>query len=242
MAKPLIGLTCGAHQRDSGDLAYGVLVNYTKSVADAGGLPVLIPPMLDLDSLREIYERLDGVLLTGGGDVDASQYGMANDGLVHGIQVDRDATEINVAKWAAQEDKPLLGICRGSQVINVALGGTLYRDIATEYGNHSDIEHDLYGKAPRGFEAHPVHIDSGTHLQKLLGVEQVNVNTLHHQALREVAPALKVVAKSADGLIEGVEMPDARFYVAVQWHPEEMIGYSEPMRRLFAGFVDSARR
>src|SRR3954469_21702457 len=156
MAKPLIGITCGAYKRDSGELAYGVLKTYTHSVANAGGLPVLIPPVLDAESLRELYERIDGVLLTGGGDVDASQYGMTNDGLVEGIDLDRDVTEISVARWAASDDKPLLGICRGSQVVNVALGGTLYRDIPTEYGAPSDIDHDQSGKAPRGFEAHPV--------------------------------------------------------------------------------------
>jgi putative glutamine amidotransferase len=248
MSKPLIGITCGAHKRDTGEFVYGVLPAYPRSVEQAGGLPLLIPPGVDPVALREIYSRLDGVLLTGGGDVDPSRYGMADDGLVHGVEPDRDAVEITVAQWAAAEDKPLLGICRGVQVTNVALGGTLYRDIDTEYdaAKTSDsvtgVTHDLFGKMPRGYEAHGVEIAPDTRLAKILGTSTVKVNTLHHQALRDVAPQLKVVAHAPDGIVEGVELPSAKFFFGVQWHPEEMTPFSEPMRRLFSAFVDAARR
>src|SRR5260221_14649518 len=123
MAKPLIGITCGAMTRNTGELCYGVMPAYTRSVAQAGGLPLLIAPNIDDDVLREIYEQVDAVLLTGGGDVDPALYGMVDDGLVHGVNADRDRTETELPRWAAAENKPLLGICRGIQVVNVALGG-----------------------------------------------------------------------------------------------------------------------
>jgi putative glutamine amidotransferase len=241
MTKPLIGLTCGAIKRDTGELYHGVLVAYTKSIVQAGGIPLLIPPTMDETLLRATYEHVDGVLMTGGGDVDPVLYGMTDDGLVHNVQPERDATEINVAKWAAAEDKPLFGICRGSQVMNVALGGTLYRDIPAEYPHHNDVEHDLWGSKPRDFEAHSVEVKDGTHLARVLNTHSVMVNTLHHQSVKDIAPGLHPSAAAPDGIIEGVELPNARFYVGVQWHPEEMTGYSEPMRRLFAAFVEAAK-
>jgi putative glutamine amidotransferase len=240
--KPLIGITCGARQNKEGISFYGILPAYTKSVAAAGGLPVLITPTSDVQLLREIYERMDGVLLAGGGDVDPLIYGMTDDGLVHAVDADRDAAEIAIARWAAAEDKPLLGICRGCQVANVALGGTLYRDIEKEYPGYNGLDHDQWGKAPRHHLAHPVTVEAGTKLAAAIGTQQVQVNTLHHQALRDVAPQLSVSASAIDGLIEGVEIPDARFFVGVQWHPEELAEYNEPMRRLFQTFIESARR
>ncbi len=240
MAKPLIGITCSAFTRDTGDLCYGVMPAYTRSVAMAGGLPLLIAPNIDQDTLREIYERVDGVLLSGGGDVDPTHYGMDSGGLAEYVNPDRDRVEIDVARWAAAEDKPLFGICRGQQVVNVALGGTLYRDIEKEYAGNNGLDHDLSSKTGRGEVAHSVMIDEGTKLSTLLGAHEVDVNTMHHQSVREIAPTLSVSAIAVDGVVEGIELPGARFFVAVQWHPEEMTTYSEPMRRLFAAFVDAA--
>jgi putative glutamine amidotransferase len=243
MAKPLIGITCSAYTRDTGDLCYGVMPAYTRSVAMAGGLPLLIPPNIDHDALREIYDHVDGVLLSGGGDVDPARYGMSADDLVEGVSEDRDRIEIDMVRWAAAEDKPLFGICRGSQVANVALGGTLYRDIPKEYAGDTGIDHDYSARAQndRGDVAHPVKVDGGTTLASILGTQEIQVNTMHHQSLREIAPALIVSASAPDGIIEGAELRDARFFVTVQWHPEEMTTYSEPMRRLFAAFVDATR-
>src|SRR5260221_4113893 len=240
MSKPLIGITCGAITRNTGELCYGVMPAYTRSVALAGGLPLLIAPNVDNDVLRELCERVDAVLLTGGGDVDPELYGMTDDGLVTSINPDRDRSEIEITRWAAGDNKPLLGICRGVQVVNVALGGTLYRDIPSEY--QTDFDHELSSKIARDHAAHDIQIDSGSKLADVLGLEKVHVNTLHHQALREVAPRLTITAHATDGIIEGVELPDSRFFVGVQWHPEEMTTYSEPMRRLFGAFVDAARQ
>src|SRR5258708_3916132 len=174
MPRPLIGVTCGVHERATGELFYGVLSAYIDAVAMAGGLPLLIAPTLGEDILREIYERVDGVLLTGGGDVDPSLYRMADDGSVNNIRPERDATEIEVTRWAVADDKPLFGICRGIQVANVALGGTLYRDIAKEYPGYNGVEHDLGGKFPRGHEAHAVEINPRTRLPEALGTPPPN--------------------------------------------------------------------
>jgi putative glutamine amidotransferase len=242
MTKPLIGLTCGAQQRSTGDIVYGVLPAYVSAVESAGGLPILIAPNLTEQTLRDIYQHVDGVLLTGGGDVDPSFYAMDDNGVSDNIQKDRDVTEITATCWAIADDKPLFGICRGLQVMNVALGGTLYRDIPQEYPGYTGVNHDQPDEMPRSYEVHMVQADFGTRLADLLGTQSVKVNSLHHQALCEVASGLKVTARAADGLIEGAEMPDARFFAGVQWHPEEMVEHSEPMRRLFAAFVDAARR
>ncbi len=238
MRKPLIGLTCAIHQERNGTIFYGTLPSYTRALEAAGGLPLLIVPNLNAETLREIYDRVDGVLLTGGGDVDPVLYGAPNDTELRSIDPDRDSTEINVTRWAVDDDKPLLGICRGIQVMNVALGGTLYRDIASEYGQA--VDHDLGSAQSRDFEGHPISVRAGSHLAELLGETHPAVNTMHHQAIRDLGKGLLPVATSPDGLIEGVEREGARFIVGVQWHPEELYEYSEPMRRLFEGFVKQA--
>jgi putative glutamine amidotransferase len=241
MRRPLIGITCGPHH-DNGRLFYGSLPAYLKSVEQAGGAPVLITPTDDSDVLRALYERMDGILVAGGGDVDPAEYGMDRGGLVDEVDKERDFTELNVTRWAADDDKPLLGICRGCQVVNVALGGTLYRDINAEYPNKNGTDHDLWGKFPRSHVAHIVEVKPTSKLASAVGETVSQVNSMHHQALRDVPSKLAVSATSPDGLIEGVEIPNARFFVGVQWHPEELTEYSESMRKLFKTFVDASSR
>lgn len=242
MRKPFIGIVCGLYQNERSENTpyYAIPAAYTKAIAEAGGLPVLIAPNIGELAIREIYERLDGVLIAGGGDVDPACYGMTADNLVHGVDPLRDRAEIDLTRWSAADDRPLLGICRGCQITNVALGGTLYRDIQTEYPGYNGLDHDLWGKVPRDYLAHSINIRPETHLASLLGESVPQVNSLHHQALRDVAPPLSVSATADDGLIEGVEIPQARFFVGVQWHPEELTDHSEAMRRLFAAFVKAA--
>ncbi len=241
MRRPLIGVTCGPRY-DNGRLFYGSPPAYLESVERAGGLPVLIAPTHDLEVLRGLYERVDGVLIAGGGDVDPAEYGMESSDLVSSVHPARDFTELNITRWAAADDKPLFGICRGCQVANVALGGTLYRDILTEYPHNNGIDHDLWGKFPRHHVAHTVAIKPSTRLAAVVGESTPPVNSMHHQAVRNLPSNLIVSATSPDGVIEGIEIPDARFFVGVQWHPEELTEYSEPMRRLFKAFVDATSR
>jgi putative glutamine amidotransferase len=241
MRRPLIGITCGT-RHENGKTYYASSPSYIKAVEHAGGAPVLIIPTDNLDVLRTIYERLDGVLIAGGGDVDPAEYGMDSGGMVEEVDKERDITELNVTRWAAEDDKPLLGICRGCQVANVALGGTLYRDIQAEYPTKNGVDHDMWGKAPRHHIAHTVAVKPESKLATAVGEQVSQVNSMHHQALRDIPPQLTVTATSPDGLIEGIEIPDARFFVGVQWHPEELTEYSDSMRRLFKTFVDASSR
>ncbi len=240
MSKPLIGLTCTVRQDEDRAPLYGAPVAYIRALEKAGGLPVLIPPTLSAETLRAIYERVDGVLLIGGGDIDPECYGISDNAGVElrSVSPDRDATEIALTRWAAQDNKPLFGICRGIQVMNVALGGTLYRHIPSEY--KTPIDHDLDGVGSRRIEGHAVTVAAGTTLAALLGQTTVPVNSMHHQAIQSLGAELKPVAIATDGLVEGVEREGARFFVGVQWHPEELYEYSEPMRRLFEGFVQKS--
>ncbi len=241
MRRPLIGITCG--QRGvHGAPFYGSRPTYIESVAKAGGLPILIASNLDQETLRSIYERIDGVLLAGGGDIQPALYGMDTSNLVHEVDRDRDVAEINVVRWAAADDKPLFGICRGCQVINVALGGTLYRDIRAEYPGYNGIEHAQWDNFPRDHIAHTVSVGPTTRLATVIGENRPPVNSLHHQGLRDIAPGLIASAHAEDGLTEGIEMAGTRFFVGIQWHPEELYDTSEPMRRLFVAFIDAARR
>ena len=153
MPRPLIGLT--THRRDTDDgprLVFGVMAAYVESVRRAGGVPVLIPLGLAEDELRDLHDRLDGLILTGGGDIVPAEYGLGPIDDLRDVDDDRDRVELALARWAAAEEKPLLGICRGAQAFNVALGGTLYRDIATEHPGGQ--KHDYYPGWPRAHRAH----------------------------------------------------------------------------------------
>lgn len=243
---PLIGIVCGPRY-ENGILYYGLSPAYSNAVVMAGGLPVLITPNVDASTLRGIYERLDGVLIAGGGDVDPARYGMSDNTQaygIYGVHQDRDSAEINLICWAYADNKPLFGICRGCQVANVALGGTLYRDIPQEYPGYTGLNHSLSGVRPRDYLAHGISVKPGTRVAQALGPmhDGLKVNSLHHQAIREVAAPFTISATAEDGIIEALEIPDARFFIGVQWHPEELAANHEPMRRLFETFITAARK
>jgi putative glutamine amidotransferase len=237
---PLIGISIGAYQSRTSDATrMGVRATYPHAVEVGGGLPTLIPLYTDFDTLHDLFHRLDGIVLTGGGDIDPKHYGAICSPYTTEIVEDRDRVEIQLARWAVEEDKPLLAICRGIQVLNVALGGTLIQDIRDEVPDsiRHDADEDIW------FErlTHEVKIDPDTKLHATLGEQtQLSVNSLHHQALAQVASPLKVVACAPDGIIEGVEVPDRQFAVGVQWHPEALVDKSDPMRQLFQSFVQAA--
>lgn len=240
MRKPLIGIISGQYTVNE-RVVCGLRPTYTEAVSQAGGIALLIVPAQGIDELRTVFERLDGILLAGGGDIDPAHYGMDDNGLVNEIDADRDRAELAFARWALAEDRPLLGICRGSQVANVALGGTLYRDIPAEYPGYNGLDHALWGKFPRDYLGHTVSVAPGSRLAESLGQHGAfGVNSLHHQALRDIPRALVVSARAEDGIVEGVEAPNARFYIGVQWHPEELYARHENMRRLLRAFVSAA--
>ncbi len=237
MTPPLIGITTyrTMNQYDNPILALGE--NYVQAESRAGGLPVLIPLGLPEDQLTALIARLDGIIFSGGGDLESSIYGMEATPEVKNVDPDRDRLEIQMVREAVSEGLPFLGICRGLQVINVALGGTLYTHIADPHPRA--VEHTFYPDWPRDHLAHPVRVDRGSRLEAVLGIQQIQTNSLHHQGIRTLAPKLTPAAWASDGLIEGIELPDHPFGLGVQWHPEWMPTCA-PMRALFSAFVEAA--
>ncbi len=212
---------------------------YLRAVQEAGGVPVLLPPQLDEPAVDALMAAADGLLLTGGGDVDPARFGEAPHPTCYDVAPRRDTVETRAVERALDRGIPVLAICRGIQVLNVALGGSLYQDIASEPG--SPIAHGQ--KAPRDQPTHRVAVKPGSRLAETLGADEVEVNSMHHQSVRALGRGLVEVAWAPDGIVEGLEMPDSsRFVLGVQWHPEELIAHSEPARRLFSALVGAARR
>lgn len=239
--KALIGISTD-QVRDSATGAQFLRVRpaYVEGVIQAGGAPVLLPVSSDLDALRGAYDALDGLLLTGGGDINPVQYGAAASPLTNGVVDARDNSELHLARWAHGEDKPLFCICRGVQIFNVALGGTLIQDIRSEAPGA--LWHDRFADSWFYEIAHEVSIEAGSRLREALGVGRVEVNSLHHQAVAQVAPGLCIAARADDGVIEALEDPSKRFAIGVQWHPETLWPTRPEMARLFSAFVAAASK
>jgi len=215
---------------------------YSRVVAAAGGLPVMVPLLDDEETLRALYDRLDGLLLPGGLDVDPATYGEARRPDCGRLDPARDRVELQFARWAIADGKPLFGLCRGLQIVNVALGGTLYQDIASQLTGA--IKHDYFPTAgySRDHLAHEVTVSSGSRLGSVVGAAPLRVNSMHHQAVKDLAPGLIPTAVAPDGVVEAVEIPDEPFLVGVQWHPESLVERDPRMHRLLARFVEAAGR
>jgi putative glutamine amidotransferase len=214
---------------------------YVRALTEAGAVPWLIPLLSDDEAtLRGIYDRLDGVFLTGGVDVDPALYGEERHARCDRPDPARDATDMVLVRWAAADDKPLLGVCRGIQALNVACGGSLYQHLAEQHP--SALEHAWFSTAghARDYLAHEVRVCPGSRLARVLGALVLPVNSMHHQGIKRLAPGLVVAATAPDGLVEAVERPGSRYFVGVQWHPEELTRTQPAMRRLFEDFIDAA--
>jgi len=237
MSQPLIGITATRTYNHAGNPVISVNEAYTCAVARAGAVPVIIPLGLPDEALYELLSRLDGVLFSGGGDVETSRYHGIDHPHVGEVDTDRDRVEILLAQQVVQRGIPFLGICRGIQVINVALGGTLYSDIADQHAGA--LRHDYYPDFPRDHPAHPVEIAAGNRLAQILGVTHIATNSLHHQAVQQLVPGFNAIAYAPDGIVEAAEIPGHPFGLAVQWHPEWMPD-SLPMQALFHAFAAAA--
>jgi putative glutamine amidotransferase len=212
---------------------------YLHAIQQAGGVPLPLPPQLSSRAWKRLATGLDGLLLTGGGDIDPALFGEAPHPTLYDVAPIRDTFEANAARWALEQQIPLLCICRGVQVLNVAVGGSLYQDVVTEPG--TPLTHSQ--KEPRDQPTHKVKVAPGSRLADVMGAEEVDVNSMHHQALKALGRGLVATAWAPDQLVEGVEMPEhTSFVLGVQWHPEELIGHSDAARRLFAALVTHARR
>jgi putative glutamine amidotransferase len=215
---------------------------YFDAAVDSGAVPWMIPLLDDdLDTLREIYDRLDGVLIPGGVDVDPWNFGEVRRPACGVVDPARDRVELQLARWAAEDGKPVLGLCRGLQVINVALGGTLYQDLGTEKSDA--LKHDYFPNEGyrRDHLAHDVTLADGSHLRAAFGRPTVAVNSMHHQGIHRLAAPLVASAVAPDGLIEGVEPANGTYMVGVQWHPEVFETSDPGTRRLFEQFIGAAR-
>jgi gamma-glutamyl-gamma-aminobutyrate hydrolase PuuD len=214
VGRPIVGIigfsvdVGDARTRDPKLIHSAAMTTYVKAVAASGAMPVVVP-VLDPRSAPDIVESLDAVIITGGTDVDPARYGAARDERTWEPDFARDEAEIAVARAAVEADRPLLAICRGVQVLNVALGGTLIQHL----DHHMD--RDRYNE-----DAHLVRIEPSSRLAHIVGTASLGTNTLHHQAIDGVAPGVRAVAWAPDGTIEAIEVDGALRVLGVQWHPE----------------------
>lgn len=233
--RPLIGIPCHADFLDgSRRPVYCNNRAYVHAIENAGGVPILIPILNDLSLLNTLLPRLDGLLLSGGADIEPSLYGEELHPLADEPDRELDEIELMLAFWALQEDIPTLGVCRGMQLLNVALDGTLYQDIDDLYPTS---QHHSHREKPRDFLAHRVSVLPGSRTEQLLGTDSFMVNSLHHQAVKKPGRGVVISGQADDGIPEMLEVPDHRFMLAVQFHPEEIYKIEPACARLFAGFV-----
>jgi putative glutamine amidotransferase len=237
---PLIGVTTSITVGEYPERAY-VNSAYLRAVEQAGGIPVLLAPQLSPAAREALWGRIDGLVLTGGGDVEPARFGEAT---THPrttlVSAERDALELELVDRALRDDVPMFAICRGLQVLNVALGGSLHQHLPDVFG--TKVEH-TQKKETRDLATHDVKVQTeGTRLGTIVGGPELRVNSYHHQAVARVGQSLREVAWAPDNVIEALEHDDRRrFVVAVQWHPEELVGHDAAARALFTAIVDAAR-
>jgi putative glutamine amidotransferase len=237
MNKPVIGITTSYGKHN--EMMKGVYVHhdYHRTVAACGAVPILIPNA-SVDTALSALELLDGLIVSGGEDVNPQSYGQDPHPKLGPTFTLRDEIEMALIHAALGRGMPLLAICRGAQILNVALGGTLVQDIPSELPHA--IQHTQQN--PRGEDAHFVTIQSGSKLHTIFGETKVRVNSLHHQAIHQIAETLHSVAVASDGVIEAVEYANHPFALGIQWHPESMVAHgSAQMKHLFEAFAAAAR-
>ncbi len=243
MSIPTIGITCGLQldPQPSAPPAYLLRRNYTEAIAAAAAVPLIVAPLEQEPLLRALYARLDGVLLTGGEDIDPRCYRQHPHATVESTDPARDALELALTRWALEDGKPLLGICRGIQMLNVTCGGTLYQDIPDQYP--TPINHMQSKAVPDWADlVHDLQLAPDSALADILGTTCLPTNSLHHQAVDVVGSGLRVTGHAPDGLIEALEGTGAGFVLAVQSHPEALWATTGPRwQALFAAFVDACR-
>lgn len=211
---------------------------YLQAIMRVGGIPIMLPLGLSEADLMTVLAHVDGVLLPGGGDMHPSYYDEPMSDQIKSLDEERDQIEWVVTNYAVTEEKPLLAICRGIQILNVVLGGSLWADIPSQMPG--GVNHDFDDAYPPDYQAHAISVEPGTLLAEVLGTTETAVNSLHHQGIKALAPELRSSAISPDGLIEAVEIPGHPFAVGVQWHPEWMLNESAGMVNLFDRFVQAA--
>lgn len=234
-SKPLIGITTSY-----GNDLYQLRYTYVESVKLAGGIPIILPFVNDIQMAREILANVDGLLLSGGVDVQPLEYGEEPERGLGSVDPVRDRSELLYIEASKQSKLPVLGVCRGHQILNIAYGGTLYQDIPSNI--KGALKHSQ--SIPGQFPSHSILVDKDSHLYSIIGTDSVTVNSFHHQSVKDVAPGFKVTARAKDGVVEGMEGLPTYNVVSVQFHPEYFAADNQdPMWvRLFADLVERAKK
>lgn len=215
----------------------GTLHSYVSAVERAGGCPVVLQRVLNITTLQPIVEKLDGIIFTGGTDINPFVYNeLPKDGL-HRVDTERDRFELSLMAWVLENTEiPIFGICRGMHLLNIIKGGSLYQDLIKE--SVTSFDHLLDESIPVSEYSHKINISGESKLQKILNKDQIPVNSSHHQAISKMGDGFKVVAYSEDEIIEAIELKGERFVVGVQWHPEKLSDKYQEQQRLFDGFME----
>lgn len=233
--QPLIGITCSPHEEGARNWLYQNR-DYFTAVAKAGGLPVMLP-LVDSEAAADaLLDRVDGLLMSGGGDMDPRYYGEQPHPKLGTIEPERDQTELLLARRALARSMPILAICRGEQVLAVALGGTLWQDIPSQVPGA--LKHAQ--QAPRWYATHGIRVEPGTRLAEILGATELSVNSFHHQAVRTLPPGFRLAAAAPDGIIEAFEAEHG-FALGIQWHPESFAPRGGEFDALFRAHAEAAR-
>jgi len=238
MPRPLIGITTRNGRDSDGHPTIVLQHAYINAVREAGGLPVPLPCNLPEDLTLSLYSQMDGLIFSGGGDIALEHFEGVPHSRIEGVDAARDGAELALAREAAAGGKPMLGICRGAQMMNVALGGTLYTHIPAQVPNA--LDHDYPGSLRREL-VHAVEVEPDSFAADVFGRIELQVNSLHHQGLKDLAPGLRAAGRSPDGLVEVVELTGHPYAIAVQWHPEWLTD-QPAMQRLFQSLVEAAHR
>ncbi len=239
--RPVIGIPTDSIVRD-GALRHWLRDSYVSAVVAAGGAPLLIPSNGDEATAYALYRCLDGLLLSGGGDVAPGYYGESVTGTeADSIDPNRDSTELMLTRWALADDLPILGICRGHQVLNVATGGSLWQDIPSDLPSSTTDHRGSTYTLDRSLLTHTVKLEPGCKAAALFRVEELTVNSLHHQGVKAVGAGLKATGVSPDGLVEVLEGTQNQWVLSVQWHPEELWRTQTEAASLFKALVEAAK-
>ncbi|WP_186575948.1 gamma-glutamyl-gamma-aminobutyrate hydrolase family protein [Aquibacillus kalidii] len=242
MSRPIIGIS-GSTQIDEGGRFPGskrayVYEDYVRSTERAGGVPFILPVMKDVDSIKQQVAALDGIIISGGDDVNPLMYGVEPHILQGEINPERDAFDEQLIKAAVEANKPILAICRGMQILNVVFGGTLYQDLS--YIDGSYIKHDQYSGP--SYPSHSVSIEPDSFLYTIFEDKVTMINSFHHQAVKDIAHGFKVTARAKDRVVEAIEKDDdSSFVIGVQWHPEMMTESNSQMLALFEALIGKAK-
>lgn len=236
MKKPLIGLS-PYHNTSNNDIY--MRPTFMRAISAVGGIPVVLPLEASEADIEQLAETLDGFLFTGGPDVHPLLFGEETHPKCGNVSPERDSMEMALITSAMQLQKPVLGVCRGIQLLNIALGGDIYQDLSSQSPEHASVCHDQ----PFDYHTpcHTVDVVSGSLLAEITGEESLLVNSMHHQAVRELSPCLSACAYAPGHLTEALEYPGYPFFLGVQWHPEYMWNRQPEQKKIFQAFVEACK-